>query len=508
MNEVPDTQEQRSHGPDPDAVSLKAGKLRGLSGKVFGLIVIFIMLGEVMIYVPSISNFRLTVLGERIAAAQIASLVLEATPDQMVSEELKTELLRNADTLAVALKREDTRQLMLGDTSNLVLDARYDLRVRGRMMSIWDAFMTMASRGDRIVVVVDDARHEAGDFTEIVISEKPLYEAMVGYSVNILGLSLFLSILVAMFVYVAIDRMLVRPMRRITWNMVHFSENPEDSGRIISHTGRHDEIGLAESQLANMQTELASMLQQKNHLAALGLAVSKISHDLRNMLASAQLISDRLGSVQDPTVQKLAPKLIGSIDRAIDFCAHTLKYGKAREAPPRREKFKLSPLIQESFETTAARAAGNIMWHCDVPEDFVIDADREHMFRILTNLCWNAVQVLESYYEDREGAPVIRVKAWREGSIVTVEIKDNGPGVPERAKAHLFDAFRGSVRPGGTGLGLAISAELARAHGGELRLVESDAGALFWIVIPDHITDLAKMRSESRAAAKGGSSSV
>ena len=449
--------------PADNASPLKPQTLRGLSGKVFALIVIFIMLGEVLIYVPSIANYRLTMLSERIAAAQIASLVLEATPDQMVSPELKQELLRNADALAVALKRADTRQLMLGDTNNLNIDERYDLRGRSRLASIWDAFETLAARGSRTILVVDDAQHQAGDFTEIVITEAPLYAAMVRYSVNILGLSMFLSMLVALLVYVCIDRMLVRPMRRLTWNMVQFSENPEDASRIITLSGRRDEIGLAESQLAHMQQELASMLQQKNHLAALGLAVSKISHDLRNMLSSAQLISDRLGSVQDPTVQKLAPKLIGSLDRAIDFCAHTLKYGKAREAPPRREEFALAALVHEAFEISAARARSHIMWRSDVAEDFVIDADREHMLRILTNLCRNAVQVLETHETERDTPPTVQIRAWREGAVVTIEVRDNGPGVPDRARQHLFDAFRGSVRPGGTGLGLAISAELARA---------------------------------------------
>ncbi len=479
--------------------SLRPSVRRGLSAKIFSLIVIFIMLGEVMIYVPSIANFRLSYLSHRIEAAQIASLVLEATPDHMVSQELQDELLRNADAIAVALKRADARHLMLHGTAEIVIDAHFDLRKRSFLMGIMDAFETLLVGGTRTLRVVDDAQNEAGDFTEIVISEAPLRSAMIGYSVNILVLSMFLSMLVAIMVYVTLDRLLVRPVRRLTGNMVRFSENPEDAGRVISPSGRRDEIGVAESELSRMQQELASMLQQKNHLAALGLAVSKISHDLRNMLASAQLITDRLGSVQDPTVQKIAPKLIGSIDRAIDFCAHTLKYGKAQEAPPRRETFELLPLVQEVFETAAARNAANIMWRCDVADDFMVDADREHLFRILTNLCRNSVQALEGSEDERDTPGVVQLRAWREGAVVTVEVRDNGTGVPERARENLFAAFRGSVRAGGTGLGLAIAAELARAHGGELRLVESDTGAVFWVAIPDRITSLDERRQSPRA---------
>ena len=494
------TQSDRDKSPEGGKQPPKPGLFRGLSGKVLTLIILFIMLGEVLIYVPSIANFRVNWLKQRIEAAQIASLVLEATPDNMVSKELEAELLKNANAHRVALKRDSARHLMLrGGSEDLMIDRHFDLRDRSLMMAVFDAFEVLAMGGGRIIRVTDVAAHQAGAFTDIVIDEAPLRAAMIRYSTNILGLSMFLSVLVASLVYLMLNRLLLRPMRRITWNMVEFSKDPEDAGYIIAPSKRQDEIGTAEQQLAHMQSELAGMLQQKNHLAALGLAVSKISHDLRNMLASAQLITDRLGSVQDPTVQKFAPKLIASIDRAIDFCAHTLKYGRAQEAPPRREHFELSPLIEEVFDTSAARAGGSILWRSNVPDGFTIDADREHMFRILTNLCRNAVQVLEVGAAEREGPSIIQIKAWREGAVVTIEVRDNGPGVPARAREHLFQAFQGSVRPGGTGLGLAIASELARAHGGEIRLIDTDIGAAFWIVVPDRVAEIKSKRVDRGA---------
>ena len=217
------------------------------------------------------------------------------------------------------------------------------------------------------------------------------------------------------------------------------------------------------------------------------------------MLSSMQLISDRLGAVQDPTVQRLAPKLVSSIDRAIDFCAHTLKYGRAREAPPKRETFELGPLIDDVLDTAAERTVHNVIWRSNVADGITIDADREHMFRVINNLCRNAVQAIEADAMERATPPAIQVNGWREGSVVTVEVRDNGPGVPPRARENLFQAFRGSVTPGGTGLGLAISAELVRAHGGEIRLIDSDAGATFWITIPDRVSDLSRRRAETVA---------
>src|SRR5262249_26060636 len=133
-----------------------------------------------------------------------------------------------------------------------------------------------------------------GEFVEIVIDESPLREAMLRFSVNILLLSLMISIITAALVYLSLHLLLVRPMRRITANMMAFRSDPENPARVIVASSRQDEVGIAERELAMMQRDLASMLQQKSRLAALGLAVSKINHDLRNLLASAQLFSEGL----------------------------------------------------------------------------------------------------------------------------------------------------------------------------------------------------------------------
>jgi signal transduction histidine kinase len=275
-------------------------------------------------------------------------------------------------------------------------------------------------------------------------------------------------------------------MMRITRNMLHFSQNPEDKSRIIVPSSRDDEIGTAERELAHMQSELSHLLLQKNRLAQLGLAVSKINHDLRNMLANAQLLSDRLTSIPDPTVQRFAPKLIASLDRAISFCNDTLKFGRAEEAAPRRELFRLKPLVEEVGDGLGLPREGSVGWRIEIEETLRVDADREHLFRVLSNLCRNAAQAIEAQMAaEGGGMGEIRVTAWRDGRRVLTEIRDTGPGVPARARAHLFQAFQGSSRKGGTGLGLAIAAELVAAHGGGLTLLDTEKGAAFRIDLPD-----------------------
>jgi signal transduction histidine kinase len=323
---------------------------------------------------------------------------------------------------------------------------------------------------------------------------------MLRFSVNILLLSLVISGVTAALVYLALHYLLVRPMRRITENMTSFREDPENSERVIADSGRRDEIGTTERELAAMQRDLGSMLQQRNRLAALGLAVSKINHDLRNLLASAQLISDQLTSLPDPRVQRFAPKLMRALERAIDFCQSTLSYGGAHEAAPVRKVAPLEPLIEEVHETLGFGSDSAIGWITAVERGLTVDADADQLFRVLLNIVRNAAQALESRGERDPERDQIRISGRRQGSVVVIEVADTGPGFSPQAKAHLFEAFQGSTRPGGAGLGLAIAAELVRAHGGEIRLVDGTIGATVRVTIPDRAVDLHARRGERASA--------
>jgi signal transduction histidine kinase len=274
-------------------------------------------------------------------------------------------------------------------------------------------------------------------------------------------------------------------MRRLTRAIMLFGQNPEDASRVIEPSGRNDEIGVAERELAAMQRQLVGTLQQKNRLAALGLAVSKINHDLRNLLSSAQLFSDRLADSNDPMVQRFAPRLLSALDRAIAFCQSTLSYGRVIEPPPVRRFIPLAPLVMDIRDLLGVSEEASIAFVIDVPEDLTVDADPEQLSRILINLGRNAVQALNGIGATRPDRDIVRVAGRRQGRRVLIDIIDTGPGVPSQARDRLFEAFQGSTRAGGSGLGLAIAAELARAHGGSVALLDSERGAAFRIEIPD-----------------------
>ena len=347
---------------------------------------------------------------------------------------------------------------------------------------ITDALMVLFRASPRTLRVVGPLGDDPSEFIEVILPEAPLRQAMLGFGLNILLLSVIISLFTAALVYFALSNLLVRPLMRITQNMLRFSKNPEDTSRIITPSTRTDEVGTAERELAAMQSQLSQLFHQKNRLAQLGLAVSKINHDLRNMLASAQLISDRLSALPDPTVQKFAPKLIASLDRAISFCNDTLKFGRAEEATPRREVFALKPLVEDVADGLTTKSQ-RIKWSVAIDDTLNIDADREHIYRVLSNLCRNAVEALKNHKSDRQ--PKIRVQARRERQRTLIEVRDNGPGLSKRARNAIFRPFQSSKGKGGSGLGLVIAHELVSAHGGKLELLESNVGTAFLIDIPD-----------------------
>jgi signal transduction histidine kinase len=311
---------------------------------------------------------------------------------------------------------------------------------------------------------------------ELVLHEGPLRDAMIAFGWRILGLSIVISLITATLVFLALQWLMVLPMRRITENMIAFREEPEDANRVIAATSRRDEIGTAQRELAGMQSRLRATLTQRAHLAALGAAVAKINHDLRGILASALLLSDRLAHIDDPEVRRVTPTLFSSIQRAVDLCSRTLDFVGQDQPAPVWSHFPLAGLVDDVAKTIVLPDASMSGISNAVAADVVAYADRDQLFRILTNLLRNATEA---------GATNVEVRAKSNGRWLYVDVSDNGPGLPPRAREKLFRPFEGSARAGGTGLGLAIARELVRGHGGDLTLIGSDRdGTRFRIALP------------------------
>ncbi len=452
--------------------------LNSLSGRFLILTTVFVMIAEVLIFVPSIARFRQDYLLSRLERAQIASLALLAS-DQMISDELERELLANAGVKNVVLRRDEARELILSSPIPSPIHATYDLREPSPFVLIRDALLVMFDNEDRMFRVIGDPVRQAGLLIEVTTSSKPLRMAMIDYGIRILILSAIISVFTAFLLFLAVRRLLVVPIKRVVSHMTAYAEAPEDARRVIEPTASVRELREAEVALQSLQTQLTGALRQKERLAQLGGAVAKVSHDLRNILTTAQLLADRMEHSEDPAVKRAAPKLVGSLSRAVNLCESTLAFGKAQEPPPSLTRFTLRHLVEDVIENERlASVAGQVDFLNEVPPELVMRADAEQLFRVLSNLMRNARQAIEATRKPG----LIEISAGEDDAAWWIKLGDTGPGLPAKAREHLFTAFQGGARKGGFGLGLAIAAELVRGHGGRLDLARSDAGGTEFVI--------------------------
>lgn len=456
--------------------------LNSLTGRFLLLTIVFVMLAEVLIFVPSVARFRMDYLQARLDSSQLATLALLASPSKMIEPDLEAELLRNADVLNVALQRDEMSELILSTPMKSTVAQVFDLRQPTPWTLIFDAMSTLWNSEPRVILVIGEPVKEAGQMIEASLYEKPLRDAMIEYGVTIFKLSLFISVLTASMLFLAVRFFIVTPISRLVKQIRGFSAAPEDARQIIQPSAGVIELHEAETALQSMQVQLSQSLKQKGRLAALGGAVAKISHDLRNILTTTQLLADRMEMSDDPAVKKTAPKLVTSLSRAVNLCESTLRFGKAEETPPQLKRFPMETLLMDVVDgERLAIGDANISIRFQVVDDITMTADQEQLYRVVSNIVRNARQVLTQKKLDGE----INVLGEESPDSWTISISDNGPGLPKKAVDNLFTAFEGGARQGGSGLGLAISAELVKGHGGMLELTASGAeGSTFLITLP------------------------
>lgn len=458
----------------------------GLSARLIVLTMMFMILAEVLIYLPAAAGFRRSWLGDRLMGTQMIVLALSAAPSGTVSGDVEARLLAGVKgAQAIGVRGSDTRWLLAsgGDVPPAVT-REIDLREGSWHHALGGVLRNLVAPTPGLTRVIGPGSPGAPgmDWVELILDETPLRTATLAFTRDFLVVSLIISGITSVLLYLALHVIVVRPVRRLSANISGFARNPEDAARIISPSGRTDEIGAAEQALARMETILANELRKKSRLADLGLAVSKINHELRNMLTTAHLLSDRLGELQDPAVRRIAPRLIKTLDRAIEYCGATLAYGRASERPPQRRWVPLKPLVVDQLDLTALSDGHEVSIVIDVSCDLETYADPDQLARILLNLMRNSVEALG---QAKTPDARIEVSAARRDRAVLIRVADNGPGIPERVRTRLFSAFQASERSGGTGLGLPVADELARLHGGSISLETSSHGASFLVVVPD-----------------------
>jgi signal transduction histidine kinase len=445
-----------------------------LSARLLALSMLFVMVIEALIFLPSVARHRVFYLDRLIDAAHLAIFTLEATPDNNVSQVLADRLLSHVGARGIVVHLANKTLMLDTGRPGGHIDATYDLRDSGLPTLVGDAVATLIGDDNRVLRIVGTAPKDASVVVEVFIDEAPMRTDMRAYAGRVFTMSLIVSLFTGALLYISLQWLLVAPLRRLIGSMTAFRDDPESVARIIAPSSRRDEIGVAERELATLQETVRQALRQKERLAALGMAVTKINHDLRNILSTARLLSDSIADSAAPEVRRVAPNLLASIDRAVALCTGTLTFTREAAAPLQRSRFPLVDLLAEVTPPPRPDAALPLI--VDVAPTLLVEADRAQLFRVLQNLVQNAGEA---------GAHAITVQARLEPTRLAIDVIDDGAGLAPRARANLFRPFAGSARVGGTGLGLAIAREIMRAHGGDIELRDSTAaGSIFRLVLP------------------------
>ena len=460
----------------------KVGLLGGLSARLLLLTAAFAIIVDLLILAPAAASFHESWLSNRVRAAEVASMAVEAAPYATVEQDLAGRLLKGVGATTLVLQQDGIRRLLRGDPEVGPAPDVIDLRQPDLMARLIDPWRTLIGADDRRVRVIARTRFRPGDFIEIVADAGPLKAELRTYVLQIVFASLAISLIAGGLLYAGLAVLVLEPVRRVTASIERFRDNPEGPGRPLGRE-RADEIGRVEDELNRMQDEVRAALKSRARLAALGEAVAKISHDLRNMLTAAQMASDRLADSGDPTVARALPRLERALDRALTLAQGVLTYGRSEEPKPAPRALRLTTVVQAAAEDAGLTTQG-VRLIQRAATRLRVEADPDQLHRILVNLLRNAREAIEADPE-RNKKGKVSITAVRDGDRVIVRVRDDGPGLPTRAKERLFQPFAGSARAEGAGLGLPIARELAQAQGGDLDLESSGpSGAVFRLTLP------------------------
>jgi signal transduction histidine kinase len=475
----------------------------GLSARLLFLNILFVSVTGLLSLPPLLAAREEQWLLDRVRAAELASIAPDVASTQ-ISKPVADQLLKGAGVETAAIVQTDgVRRLVLQGPRRTEAPYRVDLRDQAPASWLAAPFQTLMGGEGRTVRVIAEPRFRKAAYVEIVAPDAELKAELIAYLWRLVIIVAVIATIAGLLVYLTLNLFLVRPMLRITRSMERFRADPDDPDAGIEPSGRRDEIGRAEAELHAMQGDLRVALNSRARLAAMGEAVAKINHDLRNMLTSAQIASERLAALKDPKVSQTLPRLERALDRAVKLATNVIDYGKTEEAAPDLRTVRLADLVAEAAEE-ARLAPEGVRLLSEIGVRDTVQADPDQLHRILVNLLRNARYAVEEQ-ADRTAQGEVRVSLIRQDGVSVIRVADNGPGLSERARERLFQPFAGSNRPGGAGLGLAIARELAQGHGGDLTLAESsERGAVFEIRLPGDPSPPRPPRRRRSAAAEPG----
>lgn len=449
-----------------------------LSGRLLLLTIAFVMVAEIVMFPPFMARYRTAYLNTKLGSAHLIFTTLDVLAKETgaIDPLLRDNLLSQGRILGMTVHRPDMapRTYAPGIPSQVPL--AFDLRRENFWDEMVEAIAIMLRRNSYAAFVTGISPSNPAVAVDVIFDERPLRSEMWDYTLRyFLAVSLFISTSTAALVYISLQWLAVRPLRKLTASMTGFQRAPEDPRSVIDPSTRKDEVGVAERTLATMQHELREALLQKERLAGVGTAVAKISHDLKNILATAMLESERLEALPDPEVKRLTAGMVRAVDRAVQLSATTMRFAKEGLPLVHKQPLHLPTLLGEIRESSQRAMRTATIGVAAMP-DITFNGDLDLMHRTFENLLRNA---------DEAGAAAVEIKAVEDGGYLTLHVTDNGSGLAPKARDNLFVPFAGSTRAGGFGLGLPIARELMRVQGGDIMLLwTGPQGTCFVVRLP------------------------
>jgi signal transduction histidine kinase len=240
-----------------------------------------------------------------------------------------------------------------------------------------------------------------------------------------------------------------------------------DYDRRVTATSR-DEVGELARAFNRMAAELAEVDRMRRDL------VANVSHELRTPISALQAVLENLvDEVENPDPEMIAA-MLRQVERLGRLVSQLLDLSKLESGavPLQMSRFELSSLIDEVVADVRLRAQptaakGVRVTVQIVPDDLEVSGDSERLHQVLANLLDNAIR----HSPDRG---TVAVECRRRGDRVSMEVLDDGPGIPQEEAARVFDRFyrldrARSHSDGGSGLGLSIARWIVDLHGGDIR---------------------------------------
>jgi signal transduction histidine kinase len=443
-----------------------------LLARVLVLTLATMMVTELLVFLPAISRERRVWIEARLVAGEMAALAVPLAPPQagtpaaVADRTLRLDLLRLAGAVSVRLQEPGRPPVVLSQNGNMVQAlVLLDIRRHRPVLDMLRSVQTLAG-GDRTLLAFGPSPKRPGATVSVVLQEADLVEHLRGAAASVALQGLGVAAITGLLVHIALRLLLVVPMRRITGSIVAFRADPEHTPplnpRSISRL-KDDEMALAGEELAGMQHDLRAALWRNARMAALGAAVTRVSHDLRGVLSPAMLAAERLQANPDAKVSYAGDIVLTSLERALVLVRSTLAF--AAEVPPaaKMQPEELRGVVQEAADQVQSLRPGVTIDNL-VEADRAVSMDRSHMLRVLGNLMRNSIEA---------GASHLRIACTRTDRTALITVGDDGPGLPEVVQKALFRPFVTSGKPAGTGLGLAISRDLLRAMNGDLVMVRT-----------------------------------